>query len=420
MALVVQKFGGTSLADPDRIREAARRVVETARAGNQVVVCVSAMAGETDALVLLADELSEGEPSPREYDVLLSTGEQKTIALLSMAIHRLGHKARSLTGWQMGMRTDASHNRARIVDIDSDRLRAVVDDGAVAVIAGFQGVDDEGNITTLGRGGSDTTAVAVACALEADVCEVYTDVDGIYTTDPRIVPTARKLSRISFDEMLEMASLGAKVLQVRSVKFAKRYGVPIHVRSSFHDGEGTWVTREEDVMERLVVSGVSYNRNEAKITLRAVKDQPGVAGRIFTPLSAAGILVDMIVQNMSSDGSTDMTFTVPVGDFPKALAVAQEAAAELGAQSAEGDEEIAKVSVVGLGMKDHTGVATKMFNVLADEGINIQMISTSEIKISVVIEEKYAELAVRALHAAFIDGGAADIDEGAAEPVEEA
>ena len=413
MALVVQKFGGTSVGDPDRIRNVARRVVETARAGNRVVVCVSAMGGETDKLVALAKDLGGSEPDPREYDVLLSTGEQKTIALLSMAVQQLGQPARSFTGWQMGMRTDAAHNRARISSIDREPIEAALDRGAVAVIAGFQGIDGDGNITTLGRGGSDTSAVAVACALGADVCEIFTDVDGVYTTDPRIVPSARKLGRISFDEMLEMASLGAKVLQVRSVKFAKHYGVPIHVRSSFHGGEGTWVTREEDVMEKLVVSGVTYNRDEAKITLRAVQDQPGVAGRLFTPLSAAGIVVDMIVQNTSSDGSTDMTFTVPKGDYAQALKVAQDAASDLGAAAAEGDEGIAKISIVGLGMKDHAGVATKMFNVLATEGINIQMISTSEIKISVVIEEKYAELAVRALHAAFVD-------EGAAEPVPEA
>jgi len=376
------------------------------------VVCVSAMAGETDALVALAQNLGEGEPSPRELDVLLATGEQKTIALLAMAIHRLGLDAQSLTGWQMGMQTDDDYSRARILDIDSRRIRSVLDKGAVCVIAGFQGVDDEGNITTLGRGGSDTSAVAVACALRADVCEIYTDVDGVYTADPRIVPSARKLARISFDEMLEMASLGAKVLQVRSVKFAKHYGVPIHVRSSFHNAEGTWVTREEDVMEKLIVSGVTYNRNEAKITLRAVKDQPGVAARLFTPLSRAGIVVDMIVQNLSSDGSTDMTFTVPVGDYGKAMKLAEEAAGELGA-SVEGNQSIAKVSVVGLGMKDHAGVASRMFKVLADEGINIQMISTSEIKISVVIEEKYCELAVRALHGAFVD-------ETSQEPREEA
>ena len=336
----------------------------------------------------------------------MSTGEQKTIALLAMAIHRLGHDAESLTGWQMGMHTDDAHNRARIRDIDCERMRAVLARGAVAVIAGFQGVDEAGDITTLGRGGSDTSAVAVACALGADVCEIYTDVDGVFTTDPRVVPTARKLSRISFEEMLEMASLGARVLQVRSVRFATHYGVPIHVRSSFHSAEGTWVTREEDVMERLIVSGVTFNRNEAKITLRSVKDQPGVAGSVFTPLSEAKIVVDMIVQNLSSDGSTDMTFTVPVDDYGSALKLAQDAGEALGA-TVEGDAEIAKVSVVGLGMKDHAGVATRMFKVLADEGINIQMISTSEIKISVVIEEKYAELAVRALHTAFVedDGG---------------
>ncbi len=411
MALVVQKFGGTSVADPDLIRNAARRVVETVRAGNQVVVCVSAMGGETDALVTLANDLGERQPAPREYDVLLASGEQKTIALLSIAIQQLGQDAQSFTGWQMGMHTDAAYGRARIVHIDCARLRSVLDTGAVAVIAGFQGVDEGGNITTLGRGGSDTSAVAVACALEADVCEIYTDVDGVFTADPRIVPTARKLQSLSFDEMLEMASLGAEVLQVRSVKFAMRYGLPLHVRSSFHGGEGTWVIREEDVMERLVVSGVTYNKNESKITLRAVKDQPGVAGRIFTPLSDAGIVVDMIVQNLSSDGSTDMTFTVPVGDYAAALEIGQAAAAALGAE-VEGDEDIAKVSVVGVGMKDHAGVATKMFSVLADEAINIQMISTSEIKISVVIEEKHAEHAVRALHQAFLE-------EGAAEPVEE-
>jgi aspartate kinase len=413
MALVVQKFGGTSVGDPDRIRNVARRAIETAADGNRVVVCVSAMAGETDGLVALAQDLGGDAPSPREYDVLVSTGEQKTVALLSMAIHSLGHDARSLLGWQMGMRTDGAHTRARIQEIDCDRIHAVLDDGAICVIAGFQGVAEDGDITTLGRGGSDTSAVAVACALQADVCEIYTDVDGVFTTDPRIVPGAKKLERVSYEEMLEMASLGAKVLQVRSVKFATRYGTPIHVRSSFHSGEGTWVTREEDVMERLVVSGVTYNRNEAKITLRTVKDQPGAAARLFTPISDAGIVVDMIVQNLSSDGSTDMTFTVPIGDFQKALELTTSAATEIGAGKAEGDESIAKVSIVGLGMKDHAGVAAQMFNVLADEGINIQLITTSEIKVSVVIEEKYTELAVRALHAAFVDAGAA-------EPAEEA
>ncbi|MCG8589634.1 MAG: aspartate kinase [Proteobacteria bacterium] len=406
MSLIVQKYGGTSVGDPDRIRNVARRVVETAAAGHQVVVCVSAMSGETNALVALADELGGERPDAREVDVLLATGEQKTIALLAMAIKRLGREARSFTGGQMGMRTDRDHTRARIQDIDTVALRAVLDGGGVAVIAGFQGVDADGNITTLGRGGSDTSAVAVACALQADVCEIYTDVDGVFTTDPNLVPAAHKLERVSYEEMLEMASLGAKVLQIRSVKFAMRYGVPIHVRSSFKPDEGTWVVREEEVMERLVVSGVTYNRNEAKVRIKGVKDQPGVAGRLFTPLSDAGIVVDMIVQNLSSDGSTDMTFTVPVAEHDRALDIANQVAGEIGAAGVESDEKIAKVSIVGLGMQDHAGVAARMFRVLADEGINIQLISTSEIKVSVVIEEKYTELAVRALHSAFVESGA--------------
>jgi aspartate kinase len=408
MALIVQKFGGTSVGDVERIRNVARRVVETARAGNQVVVCVSAMSGETNALVELAHQLGGDDPSGREFDVLVSTGEQKTIALLSMAIHQLGYQAQSFTGAQMGMVTDRSHTRARIQSIDCEGLREVLDRGGVAVIAGFQGVDEDGNITTLGRGGSDTSAVAVACALSADVCEIYTDVDGVYTTDPNLVEAARKLDRISYEEMIEMASLGAKVLQIRSVKFAVRYGIPIHVRSSFKPDEGTWVTREEDVMERLVVSGVTYNRNEAKIRVKGVKDQPGVASALFSPLAEAGIVVDVILQNLSSDGTTDMTFTVPRGDYARALEIAQKEATLLGASSVEGDDKIAKVSIVGLGMQDHAGVATKMFQALADEGINIQMINTSEIKISVVIEEKYTELAVRTLHAAFLEHGAAE------------
>ena len=409
MALVVQKFGGTSVGDPDRIRNVARRVVETHREGNQVVVCVSAMAGETNTLVALADDLGGGEPSAREYDVLVSTGEQKTIALLAMAIHQLGVDAQSFTGRQMGMRTDAVHSKARILDIDTAALRRVLERGAVAVIAGFQGADDEGNITTLGRGGSDTSAVAVACALEADVCEIYTDVDGVYTTDPRICEQAHKLDRISFDEMLEMASLGAKVLQTRSVKFGARYGVPIHVRSSFKPDPGTWVTREEDVMEQLIVSGVTCNRDEAKIRIQGVRDQPGVASRVFTPLSDAGIVVDMIVQNVSDDATTDLTFTVPRGDYQRARAMAEAAAKEIGARGVEGDDTVAKVSVVGLGMKDHAGVAAKMFAVLGAEAINIQMITTSEIKISVVVEEKYTELAVRALHAALVENEVAEV-----------
>jgi len=408
VSLIVQKFGGTSVRDVERIRNVARRVVQTCQAGHRVAVVVSAMAGETDALVKLAHEASGEEPDPREYDALVSTGEQKTIALLAMAVQRLGRPARSFTGAQMGMRTDTAHTRARIRSIDSERILATLAEGAVAVIAGFQGIDDVGDVTTLGRGGSDTSAVAVAAALSADVCEIYTDVDGVYTADPNLVPAARKLARVSFDEMLEMASLGAKVLQIRSVKFAMQYGVPLHVRSTFSEAEGTWVVREEDAMEGLVVSGVTYNRNEAKIRVRGVKDQPGVASRLFGPLGDAGIVVDMIIQNVGQDGSTDMTFTVPRTDFRHALRIAEETARDVGAAGVEGDEDIAKVSIVGLGMKDHAGVAARMFRVLADEGINIQLISTSEIKISVLVEAKYAELAVRALHAAFVEAGASE------------
>lgn len=406
MALIVQKFGGTSVGDVERIRAVARRVVATAEAGHRVAVIVSAMAGETNALVALAHEVAGEDPDPREYDVLVSTGEQKTIALLAMAIQQLGRPARSFTGAQVGMRTDTAHTRARIQSIDTERIRAVLDAGGVAVVAGFQGIDEDGNITTLGRGGSDTSAVAVSCALGADACEIYTDVDGVFTSDPNLVPAARKLAKVSYEEMLEMASLGAKVLQIRSVKFASQYGLPVHVRSSFREGEGTWVVREEDVMEKLVVSGVTYNRSEAKIRVRGVKDAPGVAAELFGPLSEAGINVDVIVQNLSQDGTTDMTFTVGRGDYKRALALTEELAPRLGSARVEGDTDVAKVSVVGLGMKDHAGVAARMFKVLSEEGINIQMISTSEIKISVVIQEKYTELAVRALHAAFVEQGA--------------
>ncbi len=409
MSLIVQKFGGTSVGDVARIQNVARRVVATRESGHQVVVCVSAMSGETNALVALAEAISGGAPpDPREYDALVSTGEQKTIALLAMAIQGLGHPARSFTGAQMGMRTDADYMRARIRSIDTDALRSVLDANGICVIAGFQGVDDAGNITTLGRGGSDTSAVAVACALGADVCEIFTDVDGVYTADPRIVPNARKLSRISFEEMLELASLGAKVLQIRSVKFAMRYGVPIHVRSSFSLDEGTWVVPEEDVMEHLIVSGVTCAVDEAQIRVQSVPDQPGIAARLFTPIADSGIVVDMIIQNLSREGTTDLTFTVPRVDYARALELAKKAGGEMGCEKVGGDVDIAKVSIVGLGMKDHAGVATKMFSVLAAEGINIQMISTSEIKISVAIQKKYAELAVRALHAAFIDGDAGE------------
>jgi aspartate kinase len=407
VGLVVQKYGGTSVGNVERIRNVARRVKETVDAGHRVAVVVSAMSGETNALVALAHEIGGPDPDPREFDVLVSTGEQKTIALLTMALQSLGQPARSFTGFQMGMKTDAAYGRARIERIDREALIRTLDAGQVAVIAGFQGIDVDGNITTLGRGGSDTSAVAVAAALEADLCEIYTDVEGVYTTDPNLVPSARKLARISFDEMIEMASLGAKVLQIRAVRFAMRYGVRLHVRSSFSNEEGTWVVPEQDVMERLVVSGVTYRRNEAKVRVRGVKDVPGVAARLFAPLSREGIVVDMIIQNLAQDGSTDMTFTVPREDYRRALEITRRTAQELGAADVEGDDAIAKVSIVGLGMKDHAAVASKMFQVLADEGINIQLISTSEIKVSVVIDEKYTELAVRALHSAFVDAGAA-------------
>jgi aspartate kinase len=395
VGLVVQKYGGTSVGSVERIRHVAERVVETVRAGHRVAVVVSAMAGETSALIELAHQLGGESPSPRELDVLVSTGEQKTIALLSMALEQLGQPARSFTGMQMGMLTDGDHGRARIESIDEKVLLATLDRGVVAVLAGFQGVDPDGNITTLGRGGSDTSAVAVAAALGADLCEIYTDVEGVFT-------------RISFDEMIEMASLGAKVLQIRAVRFAMRYGVRLQVRSSFSREEGTWVVPEEEVMERLVVSGVTYRRNEAKIRVRGVKDVPGIAARLFTPLSEEGIVVDMIIQNLSQDGTTDMTFTVPREDYKRSLEITRATGEALGAAAVEGDDAIAKVSIVGLGMKDHAAVAARMFQVLADEGINIQLIATSEIKVSVVIEEKYTELAVRALHAAFVDAGAAE------------
>jgi aspartate kinase len=407
VALIVQKYGGTSVGDPDRIRNVARRVVDTVKAGHRVAVVVSAMSGQTDRLVALARDLGGEDVDPREYDQIVSTGEQVTIALTAMAIQRLGQPARSFTGAQMGMRTNTAHTRARIESIDTGVLRDALDRGQVAVLAGFQGIDEAGNITTLGRGGSDTSAVAVAAALRADVCEIYTDVDGVYTADPRIVPQARKLERVSYDEMLEMASLGAKVLQIRSVRFAMRYAVPLHVRSSFNDSTGTWVVPEEQVMEELVVSGVTYNRNEAKIRVRGVRDVPGVAARLFSPLARDGVVVDMIIQNLSQDGATDMTFTVPRDSYARTLELTRKTGREIGAQAVDGDPEIAKVSIVGLGMRDHAGVATRMFQALADEGINIQLISTSEIKVSVVIEEKYTELAVRTLHAAFVEAGAA-------------
>jgi aspartate kinase len=410
LGLIVQKYGGTSLADAECIRHVARRVGDTRRRGSDVVVVVSAMSGETDRLIGLVRELAP-EPDPREYDVVVSTGEQVTIGLLSLALQQQGVAARSLTGWQVRVQTDDDHSRARIRSIDTEAIRRELAAGAVVVLPGFQGVGSNGDLTTLGRGGSDTSAVAMAAALEADACEIYTDVEGVFTSDPNVVPDARKLERVSYDEMLEMASLGAKVLQTRSVKLGQRYGVPIHVRSTFSEREGTWVVAEEEVMERLVVSCVTYNRDEAKITMLGVPDLPGIAARIFGPISAAGVVVDVIVQNVSHKGHTDVTFTVPRDDLERALSLVRDIARELGAEGVESDHTIAKVSVVGLGMKDHAGVAGRMFQALSNEGINIQMINTSEIKISVVIEEKYTELACRTLHEVFQLGNAQPLRE---------
>ena len=400
MALIVQKYGGTSVGTPERINAVADRVARDHSTGHSMVVVVSAMSGETDRLQNLAMTISE-EPPPRELDVLLATGEQATIALLTMALHKRGVDARSYTGHQVHILTDSIHGRARIRDIDDARVREDLDKGRVVVVAGFQGVDDDGNITTLGRGGSDTTAVAMAAALAADECQIYTDVDGVYTTDPRIVSDARRLDRITVEEMLEMASLGAKVLQIRSVEFAGKYHVPLRVLSSFEEGPGTLITYEESAMEEPLISSIAFNRDEAKLTVRGVPDQPGVAHRILGEIAQANINVDMIVQNVGADGTTDFTFTVHRGDYGKAQKVLQKVAGVLKAREVLVDDKIVKISVIGVGMRSHTGVASTMFRALADEGINIQMISTSEIKISVVVEEKYLELGVRALHSAF-------------------
>ena len=399
MALLVQKFGGSSVADAEKIMNVARRVAASAP-GNQMVVVVSAMGKTTDGLLGLARQISS-TPDLREMDMLLSTGEQVTIALLSMALQSLGLKAKSFTGPQIGMRTDHSHTQARITQIDADRVRRALDTGEIAVVAGFQGLSDEDEITTLGRGGSDLTAVALAAALKADVCEIYTDVDGVYTADPNIVPDARKLARVAYDEMLELASLGAKVLQTRSVEFAKKYGVTVHVRSTFRPDPGTLVTKEEAGMEQAVVTGVTHDRSQAKISILRVPDRPGIAARVFGAISAKNIVVDMIVQNISQDGYTDMSFTLPRGDHARAVADLSEVVREIGARGIVHDERVAKVSIVGVGMRSHSGVASTMFATLAREGINIQMISTSEIAVSCVIEDKYAELAVRSLHDAF-------------------
>jgi aspartate kinase len=400
MALIVQKFGGTSVGDVDRIKNVARRVAQARAGGHDVVVVVSAMAGETDRLIGLAQKVAD-RPNERELDVILATGEQVSIGLLSLALHGLGQRARSFTGGQVRIQTDDVHTKARIVSIDSERVRQALADGEIVIVAGFQGVSVEDEITTLGRGGSDLTAVAMAAALQADVCEIYTDVDGVYTTDPNIVSEARKLDRISYDEMLELASLGAKVLQTRSVEYAKNYLVPVHVRSSFNDNPGTMVVKEDAAMEKVVVSGIAYNKQEAKITITRVADRPGISATLFGRVAEANIVVDMIVQNMSQDGSTDISFTVPKTDYARAQDIVRAVAKEIGAGKVIGDDKIAKVSIVGVGMRTHSGVAAKMFETLGREKINILMISTSEIKVSCVIEAKYAELAVRVLHEAF-------------------
>lgn len=400
MSLVVQKYGGTSMGSVERIRNVARRVAKTYDAGNDMVVVVSAMSGETNKLVALANEICDF-PDNREYDVLVASGEQVSIALLAICLKSMGYKAKSYHGWQVPIITDSAFSKARIEEIPDTNMRADLKDGTIVIVAGFQGVDANNNITTLGRGGSDTSAVALAAALTADVCEIYTDVDGVYTTDPNICEGARKVEKISYDEMLELASLGAKVLQIRSVEFAKKYSVDIHVRSSFNDNPGTMVTKEDKDMEAVLVSGIAYDKNETKIAVMRVPDTPGIAAKILSPLSDANISVDMIVQNVSEAGFTDFTFTVTKADFKKALAVTKETAKEVEAGDVVTDENISKISIVGLGMRSHAGVATKMFQTLAKEGINIQMISTSEIKISVIVDAKYTELAVRVLHEAF-------------------
>jgi aspartate kinase len=401
MALVVQKYGGTSVGDIDRIKNVASRVIQTKNQGHDVVVVVSAMAGETDRLIRLAQQVTPA-PDERELDVLISTGEQVSIALLAMTLKAMGYDAKSYLGFQIKIATDSAFGKARIAGIDSEKILDDLRNRRVVVVAGFQGVDESDNITTLGRGGSDTTGVAIAAALKADVCEIYTDVDGVYTTDPNICSKARKLSKISYDEMLEMASLGAKVLQIRSVEFAKKYDVPIHVRSSFNDNPGTIVCKEDEEMEKVVVSGVTYNKNEAKIEVMRLPDIPGVAAKLFKPIADANIVVDMIIQTSSIEkGCADVAFTVPKSDFPKTLQIVKETIKEFGGKEVKSNEDVAKVSIVGVGMRSHSNVATQMFTVLAKEGINIQMISTSEIKISCIIDSKYSELAVRALHDAF-------------------
>ena len=400
MSLIVQKYGGTSVADIERIRNVAKRIAKTYENGNDVVVILSAMAGVTDDLIEMARQVTSS-PERRELDVLLATGEQTTAALLAITLQAMKYPAQSLLGYQAEVITDCSFGNARIVDIGANRIKDLLKDRNIVVVAGFQGCDPDGNITTLGRGGSDTSAVAIAATLNADICEIYTDVDGVYTADPNICEKARKIDTISYDEMLNMASLGAKVLQIRSVGFAKKYNVPVHVRSSFNEEEGTMVVNENSGMEGLIVTAVTHDKNQARITLKKVPDQPGVAEKIFSPIAESGIIVDMIIQNTRAGGKTDLTFTVPKADIDKALAIESKIAKEIGAEDVFGDKNIAKVSVIGVGMKNHSGVASTMFGALAKANINIMMISTSEIRISCVIEEDYTELAVRVLHTAF-------------------
>ncbi|MFT5224466.1 MAG: aspartate kinase [Polaribacter sp.] len=403
MPLLVQKYGGTSVGSIARIEAVADKVIAYKEQGNDMVVVLSAMSGETNRLMVLADEISPN-PKGRELDVLLTTGEQVTIALLAMALGKRGYRAKSYTGGQVRIVTDSAHNKARIKSIDNENIQRDLDEGTIVVVAGFQGVDEQSNITTLGRGGSDTTGVALAAALGADECQIFTDVDGVYTTDPRVVPNATRLNTITFEEMLEMASLGSKVLQIRAVEFAQKYNVPLRVLSSFEPGEGTLITSEYeagDIMEQALISGIAFNRDEAQLTVNGVSDTPGIAYKILGPISDANIEVDMILQNVSADGSTDFTFTVHRNDYDAALESLSKTAKELNARLATGNKHIAKISIVGVGMRSHAGIASRMFELLAKEGINILMISTSEIKVSVVVDEKYLELGVRALHDGF-------------------
>ena len=402
MALIVQKYGGTSVGSPERIKNVANRIAKFKAAGHDVVVVVSAMSGETNRLVALAEAMQE-YPDPREMDVILATGEQVTIGLLAMALKNIGLDAKSYTGWQVAVTTDNSHTKARIEDIDADHIHADIKEGKVIIVAGFQGVDGNNDITTLGRGGSDTSAVAMAAALKADECQIYTDVDGVYTTDPRVVPEARRLKTISFEEMLELASLGSKVLQIRSVEFAGKYKVRLRVLSSLQEGgEGTLITFEEDEdMEKAAVAGIAFDKNQARINVRGVPDKPGIAYQILGAVADANIEVDMIIQNVGVEGTTDFSFTVPRGDYQRTLNILNEVQKNIGAQIVDGDNTVCKVSIVGVGMRSHVGVASTMFRTLAEEGINIQMISTSEIKVSVLIDEKYLELATRVLHSVF-------------------